>query len=162
MCYDSLTLKPDRAPSNPSQKFTSDARAFFVFAKQKGFTKIDSACKGTAFVKKTLDNLAVACKNPFLLRGAKIYALDSYCVNNGLWANFGLIEICYSSINEAKQAFNNFKHKPFVFGKVEMRIYRPVRYKNKLMMYFTASLDNEEFAKFYGTIGVKDFLIEDE
>jgi hypothetical protein len=68
-----------------------------------------------------------------------------------------LVEIWYSSINEAKQAFNNFK-KPFIFGKAEMRIYRPVRDKNKLMVYFTASLDNEEFAKFYETIGIKDFL----
>jgi hypothetical protein len=158
MCYDSLTLKPDLAPLTSSQKFTTDVSAFFSFAKEKKFTKIDSACKGTEFVKRTLKNLAAACKNPLLLKGTKVYALDSYCMNNGLMANFGLIEICYSSIKEAKVAFNNFKHKPFVFGKAEMRIYRPLRYKNKLMMYFTASLDNQEFAKFYRTIGVKDFL----
>lgn len=150
-----------RIPDAFNLKFIDDTRGFFRIARDKGFSKIDTSCKGGDFARQSLKRLTDGFKDTFLMEGLKMYLVDSYSMSKDLNVNFALMEILFPSVKEAKKACRLFKTKEFLFTDALFRAYRPRVHLDRLMIYYKASIADKDLAEYYASIGIKKFLDEE-
>jgi hypothetical protein len=160
-CYDTLKGNNKKTDIFPSDKFIYYSTAFLKFAKEKSFTELDTSCKGPSRAKAMLDKLDKGFECLRFSSGKKIFSIDSYCKQKEKNINFGLIEIVYGSSEESKKAFkifssrNHFKH----YDKI-LRIYHPVLYRKRLIIFHTATPEDEVLKQFFYSLDIKNFILE--
>jgi hypothetical protein len=109
-CYDTFQRKNQNVHIVPSVEFTNYSAAFLKLAKEKQLTEIDTSCKGGDRPKSIIEELDKGFECLFFSNNQKVFSIDSYCKQNDLNINFGLLEIVYSSSNECKKAIYNVFH----------------------------------------------------
>ncbi|HEX6426101.1 MAG TPA: hypothetical protein VF008_00395 [Niastella sp.] len=159
--YDSLNEKKQTVNIAPSQKFWYYSNAFLAFVKDRQLTFIDSACKGTERVKAMISKLDKGFSVNYLSNSKKVFLIDSYCRQGEENVNFGLIEIIYNNAEDAKKAFKIFSQKKYFrhYDKI-LRIYRPVLNQKRLLIFHTATPEDELLRQFFHSVGINDFVLE--
>lgn len=160
-CYDSSHLKNQFPTSGPSKKFISYANAFFEFATENHLTSIDTTCKGSGTVKTMIEKLDKGFDVKYFSKGKKVYSINSYSMLVEANVNFGLLEICYASTKDAKAACRIFSTKKYFrhYDKI-LRIYRPILNSNRLLIFHTATPEDDCLRSFFASIGIENFILE--
>lgn len=161
-CIDTLKNEFKLNHIQPSIKFKNYSDAFFSFIKKENtFINIDSSCKGTEKVRLIIEKLdkGLECSN--FSSNIKVFSIDNYSTHGDMDINFGILEIVYRSTAESKKACNKFASKKYFkhYDKI-LRIYKPILYKNRLIIFHTATPESEFLKKFFYSIGIKDFILE--
>jgi hypothetical protein len=160
-CYDSLCIKKQFPASGPSIKFISYANDFFKFSKKNHLSSIDTICKGSITAKNMVEKLDKGFGVKYFSKGAMVYSINSNCMLGEENVNFGLLEICYSSIKDAKAAYGIFSKKKYFrhYDKI-LRIYRPLLNSSRLLIFHTATPEDDSLRSFFASIGINDFILE--
>ena len=160
-CIDTLQTESTVNHIQSSIKFNNYLDVFSNFIKKDTLINIDLSCKGIERVRSIIEKLdkGLECSN--FSSNIKVFSIDSYSTQGEEDKNFGLLEIVYNSTAESKKACKKFSSKKYFkhYDKI-LRIYKPILFENRLIIFHTATPESEFLKQFFDSIGIKNFILE--